>query len=60
MPGKIGLNGNEAALCLGIAGQFTGSSHSFPVEKVSLGLLAHLTEFEKPTAQGYKMGLRDL
>lgn len=53
--GKLG-NGSEAAFGLGSVGQFTKSSHSFPVEEVSSGFLVHLTD-EQPKAQGCKAGL---
>lgn len=47
--GEFG-DGNEATFCLGSVGQFTKSSHSFPVEEVSSGFLVHLID-EQPKVQ---------
>lgn len=55
MKGKFSLNGGETAFRLGIVGQCAGTSHSFPAEKVSARLLAHLTG-GKPEAQGGRTG----
>lgn len=52
--GKFGLDGKEAEFCLGSVGQFTKSSHSFPVGKISPGLLDHHID-EQPKAQAYKV-----